>query len=45
MSSLSDNEEKGRFLPESGELNLETASLFWISSSNLILRLILVNNI
>ena len=37
MLSLSDNDEKGKFFPESGELNLVTASLFCNSSKSLIL--------
>ena len=37
--NLSDNEEKGKFLPESGEENLFTASLLVSSSKSFILKL------
>ena len=39
FSSSSEREEKGRFFPERGEENLDTASLFCNSSSNFILKL------
>ena len=38
-SNLSESEEKGKFFPESGDENFDTASLFCNSSSNFILKL------
>ena len=38
MLSLSDNDEKGKFFPDKGELNFDTASLFWSSSKSLMLN-------
>ena len=34
---MSDNDENGRFFPDRGELNFDTASLFFNSSNNFIL--------
>ena len=36
--NLSESDEKGKFFPERGDENLETASLFCNSSNNFILR-------
>ena len=38
LFNLSESDEKGKFFPERGDENLETASLFCNSSNNFILR-------
>ena len=38
-SNLSERDENGKFFPESGDENFETASLFCNSSNNFILKL------